>query len=126
MWNAMRSVILPHSTRGSRDTLLFDDLRVHHRVLTASCFGGQHRTGLNRQSCSHSIILRRLIPLKQLLISANEAGAGIEPANSGFAARDLTTWLPRRCAERNYRVQPSAVNAPRFTIQRFSESGYRN
>jgi hypothetical protein len=27
-----------------------------------------------------------------------EAGAGIEPANSGFADRDLTTWLPRRCA----------------------------
>ena len=24
-----------------------------------------------------------------------EAGAGIEPANSGFADRDLTTWLPR-------------------------------
>jgi hypothetical protein len=27
-----------------------------------------------------------------------EAGAGIEPANSGFADRDLTTWLPRRLA----------------------------
>src|SRR6266566_8199845 len=26
----------------------------------------------------------------------NEAGAGIEPANSGFADRDLTTWLPRQ------------------------------
>src|SRR5437016_13751077 len=25
-----------------------------------------------------------------------EAGAGIEPANSGFADRSLTTWLPRR------------------------------
>ena len=25
-----------------------------------------------------------------------EAGAGIEPANSGFADRGLTTWLPRR------------------------------
>jgi hypothetical protein len=25
-----------------------------------------------------------------------EAGAGIEPANSGFADRDLTTWLPRQ------------------------------
>jgi hypothetical protein len=30
----------------------------------------------------------------------DEAGAGIEPANSGFADRDLTTWLPRRCARR--------------------------
>src|SRR5438874_6794194 len=27
-----------------------------------------------------------------------EAGAGIEPANSGFADRDLTTWLPRQTA----------------------------
>ena len=26
-------------------------------------------------------------------------GAGIEPANSGFADRDLTTWLPRRVME---------------------------
>ena len=25
-----------------------------------------------------------------------EAGAGIEPANRGFADPDLTTWLPRR------------------------------
>ncbi len=28
-----------------------------------------------------------------------KAGAGIEPANSGFADRDLTTWLPRRYLE---------------------------
>ena len=28
-----------------------------------------------------------------------QAGAGIEPANSGFADRDLTTWLPRRCEQ---------------------------
>ena len=28
-----------------------------------------------------------------------EAGAGIEPANSGFADRDLTTWLPRHLCE---------------------------
>ena len=29
------------------------------------------------------------------LVEAHEAGAGIEPANSGFADRSLTTWLPR-------------------------------
>ena len=29
-----------------------------------------------------------------------EAGAGIEPANSGFADRDLTTWLPRHLCEK--------------------------
>ena len=28
--------------------------------------------------------------------SRREAGAGIEPANRGFADPDLTTWLPRR------------------------------
>ena len=38
-----------------------------------------------------------------------EAGAGIEPANSGFADRDLTTWLPRP-AERNYQVARCGVN----------------
>ena len=30
---------------------------------------------------------------------SKEAGAGIEPANSGFADRDLTTWLPRHLCE---------------------------
>jgi hypothetical protein len=40
-----------------------------------------------------------------------EAGAGIEPANSGFADRDLTTWLPRRCwRDGEYRAAPRAVN----------------
>jgi hypothetical protein len=29
-----------------------------------------------------------------------KAGAGIEPANSGFADRDLTTWLPRQSCEK--------------------------
>jgi hypothetical protein len=33
------------------------------------------------------------------LFTLVEAGAGIEPANSGFADRDLTTWLPRQVAE---------------------------
>ena len=32
-----------------------------------------------------------------------EAGAGIEPANRGFADPDLTTWLPRRDRERESR-----------------------
>ncbi len=41
-----------------------------------------------------------------------EAGAGIEPANSGFADRDLTTWLPRRFArEMSVPCGGQAVNA---------------
>ena len=44
----------------------------------------------------------------------NEAGAGIEPANSGFADRDLTTWLPRpHFRQGNYRMRPAAVNLRR-------------
>jgi hypothetical protein len=35
-----------------------------------------------------------------------EAGAGIEPANSGFADRDLTTWLPRQIARWQLRGAP--------------------
>jgi hypothetical protein len=41
------------------------------------------------------------VPLSRKPERDLEAGAGIEPANSGFADRDLTTWLPRRVACRN-------------------------
>src|SRR6266481_5895647 len=40
-----------------------------------------------------------------------EAGAGIEPANSGFADRDLTTWLPRRCVRANNIVVAALVSS---------------
>jgi hypothetical protein len=42
-----------------------------------------------------------------------KAGAGIEPANSGFADRDLTTWLPRQefFEAQNIRVSTGSVNA---------------
>ena len=39
-----------------------------------------------------------------------EAGAGIEPANSGFADRDLTTWLPRRLAKADNIVVAALVS----------------
>jgi hypothetical protein len=39
-----------------------------------------------------------------------EAGAGIEPANRGFADLDLTTWLPRRAKRRQYPTLDSGVN----------------
>ena len=39
-----------------------------------------------------------------------EAGAGIEPANSGFADRDLTTWLPRRAARADNIVVAALVS----------------
>ena len=40
-----------------------------------------------------------------------EAGAGIEPANSGFADRDLTTWLPRRLARADNIVVAALVSS---------------
>ena len=40
-----------------------------------------------------------------------KAGAGIEPANSGFADRDLTTWLPRRLARANNIVVAALVSS---------------
>src|SRR5206468_3243310 len=55
-----------------------------------------------------------------------EAGAGIEPANSGFADRDLTTWLPRHCARREtIECRQALSTRGDLTIQRFAESGYR-
>ncbi|MEY2547417.1 MAG: hypothetical protein QOG48_2534 [Verrucomicrobiota bacterium] len=40
-----------------------------------------------------------------------EAGAGIEPANGGFADLGLTTWLPRRKRRGKYRTSRCGVNA---------------
>ena len=43
-------------------------------------------------------------------LAIKEAGAGIEPANSGFADRDLTTWLPRRfCESGQYRCRGACI-----------------
>ena len=39
------------------------------------------------------------VPLSTKSEFLGKAGAGIEPANSGFADRSLTTWLPRRRKE---------------------------
>ena len=48
----------------------------------------------------------------------DEAGAGIEPANSGFADRDLTTWLPRRVARAdNIVVAPLVSTRESFRSQ---------
>jgi hypothetical protein len=44
-------------------------------------------------------------------LSGMEAGAGIEPANSGFADRDLTTWLPRRCARADNIIVAALVSS---------------
>ena len=45
------------------------------------------------------------------LCLGKEAGAGIEPANSGFADRDLTTWLPRRLARADNIVVAALVSS---------------
>src|SRR5207253_3703840 len=54
------------------------------------------RSTLNIQFRTESIENR------QSKIENGEAGSGIEPANSGFADRSLTTWLPRH--QRKWRV----------------------
>jgi hypothetical protein len=40
----------------------------------------------------------------------HEAGAGIEPANRGFADLGLTTWLPRQRENWQHRLEFSRVN----------------
>ncbi len=51
------------------------------------------------------------IPLSTKPERDREAGAGIEPANSGFADRDLTTWLPRRLARADNIVVAALVSS---------------
>ena len=48
-------------------------------------------------ACSDFVFRWRRPPSTR--IREDEAGAGIEPANRGFADPDLTTWLPRRLRE---------------------------
>jgi hypothetical protein len=45
-----------------------------------------------------------------------KAGAGIEPANRGFADPDLTTWLPRRDCEPERRRGPCGCQRNRFSF----------
>ncbi len=54
---------------------------------------------------------RRKTPLSNKPERDAEAGAGIEPANSGFADRDLTTWLPRRLARADNIVVAALVSS---------------
>ena len=42
----------------------------------------------------------------------SEAGAGIEPANSGFADRSLTTWLPRHQRKLRVTCDPTVSTSP--------------
>ena len=51
----------------------------------------------------------QLVHRKHLENQAYEAGAGIEPANSGFADRDLTTWLPRQRASGQYQCSGACI-----------------
>jgi hypothetical protein len=46
-----------------------------------------------------------------------EAGAGIEPANRGFADPDLTTWLPRPVCVPDRRRAPRRCQRSETTIQ---------
>ena len=64
---------------------------------------------------------RSRVPSLALIIERDfEAGAGIEPANSGFADRDLTTWLPRRLARADNIVVAALVSSAEHRIDRRS------
>ena len=48
-----------------------------------------------RERANQSYAVLKKIGLSTKTAHDEKAGAGIEPANSGFADRSLTTWLPR-------------------------------
>src|SRR5438105_1086575 len=58
------------------------------------------------------------------IYNRKEAGAGIEPANSGFADRDLTTWLPRRLRRTETNASAWSVKSVQFGVGR-SRMGVR-
>ena len=69
--------------------------------------------GMSSTEASESIELARgkKASLSNETEQDREAGAGIEPANSGFADRDLTTWLPRRLARADNIVVAALVSS---------------
>ena len=72
-------------------------LAIHHPIF-ASGNGGRSGRRLEAGLTIKQNRLRFTRALQSKMFSGLEAGAGIEPANSGFADRDLTTWLPRQIA----------------------------
>jgi hypothetical protein len=70
--------------------------------------------GMSSTEASESIELARgkKASLSNETEQDGEAGAGIEPANSGFADRDLTTWLPRRLPRADNIVIAALVSSP--------------
>ena len=77
---------------------------VDRRKINKSALHLRYRTiidGIKRQWTKKEKVLgNRNSNQKPLYSTWCKAGAGIEPANSGFADRDLTTWLPRRTLAR--------------------------
>ena len=55
-------------------------------------------------------LTRESVRAAHRLFVHKQAGAGIEPANSGFADRDLTTWLPRRLARADNIIVAAVVS----------------
>ena len=75
-----------------------------------------------------SRVLDRAVPAasradQRSMREGRKAGAGIEPANRGFADPDLTTWLPRRDCEPERRRAPCRCQRNRylFGVQRPSD-----
>jgi hypothetical protein len=92
-------------TRSSRWRLGDGNVTLWHleRRTEKGSFSLQKLIGGRNYECERGATIEPACQAKSPLSTKPErgvkAGAGIEPANSGFADRDLTTWLPRRRSE---------------------------
>ena len=67
------------------------------RAYAAAC---SYKATMSSAATAYSPLFSRATNARGRRMRSREAGAGIEPTNSGFADRCLTTWLPRRLEER--------------------------
>src|SRR5205814_3839746 len=89
------------------------NIQIRTPRLSGNELRGRHRRSVrvsSRERANQSNRHVKQKPVVHKIRARFEAGAGIEPANSGFADRSLTTWLPRRLRDCNYRRRSASVN----------------